>query len=223
MEPLSIAGLGVFLKASFLFLAPPEWLMKISGNIFLGPLAAGEKFLVHSVAMMTKARGVLLSMDGDGAAAGRDNPPFRAFRSSALRGHKADYTLLSSRGKLLRDWVFVPLGIFAILGACYGVDALFRRVSVSFPASVACLALLFVGLLLCEAVLGTHVTRRAVGVISVPVRILHRLSWILKAWLPVLFANHGLGCVGGLESEMDRAVLYAVVCDDPAEPGDWGR
>lgn len=130
---------------------------------------------------------------------------------------------MSSRGKLLRDWVFVPLGIFAILGACYGVDALFRRVSVSFPASVACLALLFVGLLLCEAVLGTHVTRRAVGVISVPVRILHRLSWILKAWLPVLFANHGLGCVGGLESEMDRAVLYAVVCDDPAEPGDWGR
>lgn len=68
--------------------------MKISGNIFLGPLAAGEKFLVHSVAMMTKARGVLLSMDGDGAAAGRDNPPFRAFRSSALRGHKADYVCL---------------------------------------------------------------------------------------------------------------------------------
>ncbi|KAH0598836.1 hypothetical protein MHUMG1_02948 [Metarhizium humberi] len=36
MEPLSIAGLGVFLKASFL--APPEWLMKISGKF---PSTAG--------------------------------------------------------------------------------------------------------------------------------------------------------------------------------------
>ncbi|KAK9441748.1 hypothetical protein VB005_06390 [Metarhizium brunneum] len=106
------------------------------------------------------------------------NSTWRAYLRDALVALKL--TLLSSRGKLLRDWVFVPLGIFAILGVCYGVDALFRRVSVSFPASVACLALLFVGLLLCEALLGTHVTRRAVGVISVPA------DWSLR-WIGLCF------------------------------------
>ncbi|KAG8405783.1 hypothetical protein J3458_021716 [Metarhizium acridum] len=106
------------------------------------------------------------------------NTTWRAYVRDAFIA--LEHTLLSARGKLLRDWVFVPLGIFAILGACCGVDVLFRRVSVSFPASVACLALLFAGLLLCEAVLGTHVTRRAVGVINVPA------DWSLR-WIGLFF------------------------------------
>lgn len=56
--------------------------MKISGK-FSSTADGREKFLVHSVAMMTKAWGLgvggwgdLLSMDGDGAAAGRDTRRF---------------------------------------------------------------------------------------------------------------------------------------------------
>lgn len=56
-----------------------------------------------------------------------------------------------------------------MLAACFGVDVLFKRLSVSFPASVACLVLLFLGLLACEAVLGGHRTRRVVSIIDVPV------------------------------------------------------
>lgn len=68
----------------------------------------------------------------------------------------------------------------AILAACYGVDALFTRASVAFPASVTCLALLFGMLLLSEAVLGTHLTRRAVAMVNVPA------DWCL-GWIGVLF------------------------------------
>jgi hypothetical protein len=55
-----------------------------------------------------------------------------------------------------------------MLVACFGVDALLKKLVVSFPASVACLVLLFVGLLLSEVVLGGHKTRRIVAVIDVP-------------------------------------------------------
>lgn len=56
-----------------------------------------------------------------------------------------------------------------MLAICFGVDLIFRKVQVSFPASVACLVLLFLGLLACEAVLGSHKTRKIVNVINVPV------------------------------------------------------
>lgn len=56
-----------------------------------------------------------------------------------------------------------------MLLACFGVDALFRRLAVAFPASVACLVLAFAALLGCEAVVGGHGTRRLVGVVDVPV------------------------------------------------------
>lgn len=56
-----------------------------------------------------------------------------------------------------------------MLLVCFGVDALFRLASVSFPASVACLILLFITLLLSEWLLGQHKTRRVVGIIEVPV------------------------------------------------------
>lgn len=56
-----------------------------------------------------------------------------------------------------------------MLLTCFGVDALFRHVGVSFPASVACLVLLFAALLLSEKMLGSHRTRKLVAVIDVPV------------------------------------------------------
>ncbi|KAG8162334.1 hypothetical protein KVR01_008099 [Diaporthe batatas] len=89
-------------------------------------------------------------------------------------------TLQNSRDKTLRSWVLVPAGILAILAACFGVDALFRRVSVSFPASVACMLLLFAGLWVGELVVGAHRVRRAVAVIDVPA------GWALR-WISILF------------------------------------
>lgn len=57
-----------------------------------------------------------------------------------------------------------------ILFACFGIDSLIEMSSVSFPASVACLILLFLGLILCDVVVGDRKTRAVVKVIDIPVR-----------------------------------------------------
>ncbi|KAK7966689.1 Plastidal glycolate/glycerate translocator-like protein [Apiospora aurea] len=80
----------------------------------------------------------------------------------------------------LRVWLFVPAGILAMLAACYGVDRLFQIGNVAFPASVACLVVLFLALLLSEQVLGEHRTRRLVAYIEVPG------GWSLR-WIGVFF------------------------------------
>ncbi|KAJ0163903.1 Plastidal glycolate/glycerate translocator 1, chloroplastic [Colletotrichum tanaceti] len=87
---------------------------------------------------------------------------------------------VQSAPKLLASWVYVPFGITAMLAACFGVSVLFDALGVSFPASVACLILLFSGLLLCELVLGHHKTKAVVAVIDVPA------GWSLR-WINVLF------------------------------------
>lgn len=56
-----------------------------------------------------------------------------------------------------------------MLLACFGVNKLFGLGSVTFPASVACLIILFLALLLSEQVLGEHRTRRIVAIIEIPV------------------------------------------------------
>ncbi|KAK8111246.1 LrgB-like family-domain-containing protein [Apiospora kogelbergensis] len=67
-----------------------------------------------------------------------------------------------------------------MLAACYGVDRLFQIGHVVFPASVACLVVLFLALLLAEQVLGEHRTRRLVACIEVPG------GWSLR-WISVFF------------------------------------
>ncbi|GJD00057.1 hypothetical protein CH63R_12125 [Colletotrichum higginsianum IMI 349063] len=87
---------------------------------------------------------------------------------------------VQSAPKLLVSWLYVPFGIMAMLAACFGVSVLFDTLGVSFPASVACLILLFFGLLLCELVLGNHRTKAIVAVIDVPA------GWSLR-WINILF------------------------------------
>ncbi|KAI8265608.1 Plastidal glycolate/glycerate translocator 1 [Colletotrichum sp. SAR 10_98] len=87
---------------------------------------------------------------------------------------------LQSASKLLISWLYVPFGIMAMLAACFGVSVIFQTVGVSFPASVACLILLFFGLLLSELVLGNHKTKAIVAVIDVPA------GWSLR-WINVFF------------------------------------
>lgn len=64
----------------------------------------------------------------------------------------------------------MPLGLVLILLACFGVDSLIGFSSVSFPASVACLILLFLALIVIDLVIGDRKTRALVSVIDVPVR-----------------------------------------------------
>ncbi|TQN67792.1 Plastidal glycolate/glycerate translocator 1, partial [Colletotrichum shisoi] len=87
---------------------------------------------------------------------------------------------VQSAPKLLVSWLYVPLGITAMLAACFGVSVLFDTLGVSFPASVACLILLFFALLLCELVLGNHRTKAIVAVMDVPA------GWSLR-WINILF------------------------------------
>ncbi|KAK3939223.1 LrgB-like family-domain-containing protein [Diplogelasinospora grovesii] len=89
-------------------------------------------------------------------------------------------TFQTSGHSLLRSWLYAPFGIVVMLLACFGVDVLFKTVKISFPPSVACLILLFLGLLLCEALLGSNKTRRIVTVIDVPA------GWSLR-WINVFF------------------------------------
>ncbi|KAH0608399.1 uncharacterized protein H6S33_001533 [Morchella sextelata] len=77
-------------------------------------------------------------------------------------------TVRSSWRRLLVSWVYTPAGIFLILLACWGVDSAIRLTGVSFPASVACMILLFAGLVGCEVVLGERRTRGVVRVVDVP-------------------------------------------------------
>lgn len=88
--------------------------------------------------------------------------------------------LVSDWRRLVRCFIYVPAGIFAILSACYGVDKLLALGGVSFPASVACLVLLFLSLLLSELVLGNRKTKALVQAINVPG------GWSLR-WLNLFF------------------------------------
>ncbi|KAH7029214.1 LrgB-like family-domain-containing protein [Microdochium trichocladiopsis] len=91
-------------------------------------------------------------------------------------------TARDSRESLLQSWVFVPVGIFAVLAVCFAFDKLFRLGSLPFPASVAVLIVLFLGLLLSEWLVGEHRTRRAVALIEVPG--LWSLRWINVYFTP---------------------------------------
>lgn len=88
--------------------------------------------------------------------------------------------IVSDWSRWLRCCVYVPAGIFTILAACYGVHKLLSLGGVSFPASVACLVLLFFGLLLSELVLGSRKTKALVRIINVPG------GWSLR-WLNLFF------------------------------------
>jgi hypothetical protein len=68
----------------------------------------------------------------------------------------------------VKAWLQVPCGIVLILLACFGVSSLIGLSSVSFPASVACLILLFLGLNIIDLLIGDRRTRSLVGVIEIP-------------------------------------------------------
>ncbi|KAI0390493.1 LrgB-like family-domain-containing protein [Xylariaceae sp. FL0594] len=84
------------------------------------------------------------------------------------------------REKLLKNWLYIPCGIVCILATCFGVNKLLQLGGVVFPASVACLVVLFLGLLVLERVIGEYLTRRFVALLEIPG------EWSLR-WISILF------------------------------------
>ena len=69
----------------------------------------------------------------------------------------------------LAAWVYVPTGLVLVLLVCFGVNSLISIGSISFPASVACMILLFFSLIGSELALGDKKTRSIVRLIDIPV------------------------------------------------------
>lgn len=75
----------------------------------------------------------------------------------------------------MTSWVYVPIGLLLILLACFGVNSLIGISSISFPASVACMILLFFALISCDSAMGDRRTREIVNVIDIPVFLIQTL------------------------------------------------
>ncbi|KAL1847391.1 hypothetical protein VTK73DRAFT_10368 [Phialemonium thermophilum] len=106
-------------------------------------------------------------------------------------------TVRGTASSLVESWLYVPLGIMVMLLACFGVDVLLKYASVSFPASVACLILLFFGLLLMEWLAGHHRTRYVVALLDVPAG--WSLRWINVFFMPTFVMLPLSPSIGGVE------------------------
>ncbi|PVH81259.1 hypothetical protein DL98DRAFT_548660 [Cadophora sp. DSE1049] len=95
-----------------------------------------------------------------------DNESHGGFTSDGIEALRL--VALRTWSRNLTAWLYVPVGIMIILLACFGIDSLIGVSSVSFPASVACLILLFIGLVLCDLAVGDRKTRAVVKVIDIP-------------------------------------------------------
>jgi hypothetical protein len=71
------------------------------------------------------------------------------------------------------SWVYIPVGLLLMLLACFGVNILIGLSFVSFPASVACMIVLFFALIACDFIIGDRRTREIVNVINIPVCLIH--------------------------------------------------
>lgn len=100
----------------------------------------------------------------------------------------------------LTAWFYVPIGVLCVLLACWGVDSLVGLSSVSFPASVALLIVLFFALVICRTILGDRKTSKFVHVIDIPVSFY------------CLYARHSnLRVSGGVCLTIYQCLLYAFI------------
>ena len=97
----------------------------------------------------------------------------------------------TSREQSLTAWLYVPFGVLVVLAICFGVNTAISLSHVSIPASVACMVLLFLALLLFQALLGDRKTRSLVRVIDVPVSndIVCVLTKFVSLTFPVWFCS----------------------------------
>jgi putative effector of murein hydrolase LrgA (UPF0299 family) len=63
----------------------------------------------------------------------------------------------------------VPFGTALIMLVLWGIDSIIRLTGISFPASVAAMLLLFLGLIALEATFGEKRAKSVVRIVDVPV------------------------------------------------------
>ena len=98
----------------------------------------------------------------------------------------------------------MPAGVLLILLACFGVNSLIGLSSVSFPASVACLIVLFLALIILDLIIGDRKTRAIVNIVNVPVSMLiFRREFLIVCW------------IGWVCSSMDKYFFHVFVCFSP--------
>ncbi|KAF2836046.1 hypothetical protein M501DRAFT_1007551 [Patellaria atrata CBS 101060] len=111
----------------------------------------------------------------------------------------------SSWHRLLVSWVYIPIGSILILLACWGVDSLIKVISISFPASVACMIVLFFALIGSEGVFGEKKTRYVVQLLDYPCGF--SLRWINVFFSPSFILLPLSPAIGGMEIAKIIAVL----------------
>ncbi|PMD40721.1 hypothetical protein L207DRAFT_512174 [Hyaloscypha variabilis F] len=120
------------------------------------------------------------------------------FRSIALDGLEAAKLVARlSWHRNLTAWVFMPAGVLLILLACFGVNSLIGLSSVSFPASVACLIVLFLALIILDLIIGDRKTRAIVNIVNVPAGF--ALRWINIFFTPSFVLLPLSPPIGGVE------------------------
>jgi hypothetical protein len=101
------------------------------------------------------------------------------------------------------------MGILSILLACWGVDSLIGLSSVSFPASVALLIVLFFGLIILEIFIGEKRAKSIVKVIDIPVGVFSSLRF-----------NHGVDVdIGWILFKIHQRIFHAFIRSVLFRPG----
>ncbi|KAF2011110.1 hypothetical protein BU24DRAFT_399295 [Aaosphaeria arxii CBS 175.79] len=112
----------------------------------------------------------------------------------------------SSWRRMLHAWIIVPFGVFSIMMAIFGVERLISLTGVPFPASVACMVLLFFGLILSDLILGDKRTKRFIRLIEPSTGFL--LRWINIFFCPSFILLPLSPAIGAVEVGKILAVLF---------------
>ncbi|KAK9325964.1 LrgB-like family-domain-containing protein [Lipomyces orientalis] len=99
--------------------------------------------------------------------------------------------------RLFRSFILVPVGIIVVLLALYGVHSAISLTPVNFPASVICMILLFLILILLDAIIGSRRTATFSKIIDVPLGF--SLRWINTFFTPSFVLLPLSPAVGGAE------------------------
>ncbi|KAK9447039.1 LrgB-like family-domain-containing protein [Limtongia smithiae] len=129
-----------------------------------------------------------------------------AVRSGAVDLYNAlSVTLKQNTNRLFRSFVLVPAGTFLMLLFLYGIHAAISLTPVNFPASVICMILLFLFLLLVDITLGSRRAAALTRIIDVPLGFY--LRWINTFFTPSFVRLPLSPAVGGAEVGKIAAVF----------------
>ncbi|KAK9353029.1 LrgB-like family-domain-containing protein [Lipomyces doorenjongii] len=106
---------------------------------------------------------------------------------------------------LFRSFILVPAGIIFVLLALYGVHRAISLTPVNFPASVICMILLFLVLILLDIIIGSRRTAAFSRIIDVPLGF--SLRWINTFFTPSFVLLPLSPAVGGAEVGKIAAVF----------------